>query len=194
MAEVKVIVLPTLEVEGTPFRVLDYTLDEAISRQSMLVCEATEVDIEPLDPALVIGKDAVFKLTRNDGSGEREFLGRVVRAERAPTEDDVRTLRLSIAPAPWALSKRSDCRTFQDKSVVDIVTEVLEGAGVTADQQDWRTTESHAPLKYTVQYRETDFAFIERLLSEEGIYFAVHFVTGKAVMIFGDDPAGLGGV
>ncbi len=194
MAEVKVFVVPTLDVEGTAFRVLDYTLKESISKQSLLACEAMEDDTEPLNPEELIGKDATFTLGKSDGSAAREFLGRVVRAVRAPNRDDVRTLRFHIAPAPWSLSKRADCRTFQEKSVVDIVTEVLEAAGIAGDRQDWRTTEDHAPLKYTVQYRETDFDFIARLLSEEGIYYAVHFVDGKDVMVFGDDPAGLGDI
>ena len=192
MAAVKVIVLPTLEIEGTPFRVLDYELSEALSTRSLLTCEAMEQDVEPLNPIALIGKDAIFQLSRSDGSGQRQFLGRVVRAERAPTEDDVRTLRLRIAPAPWALGKRSDCRTFQEMSVVDIVKEVLDKAGVGSDRQDWRVTEEHAARAYVVQYRETDFDFMQRLLSEEGIYYAVQFVDGKDMMIFGDDPAGLG--
>lgn len=192
MAEVKIYVQPDLEVAGDTFQVVRYVLREALSEPSSLRCEVTELDAEPRNPGQLIGQDAKFRLRRTDGSSEREFLGRIVVAERTADEDDVRTLLLDIAPVPWALSKRTACRVFQKLSVVDIAMEVLSAAGVTSDRQDWRITGEHPEREYLVQYRETDLAFLHRILSEEGIYYAVHHQDGKDMLVFGDDPAGLG--
>ncbi len=193
MAEVKIQSLPTLEVEGTELRVLKYTLSEGLSALSELTLEA-EQDGEQVPPGDLIGKRAGFHLTRTDGSGERHYFGDVIFAERFLTDDGASILRLQVAPHPWRASKRTNCRTFQEKSVVDVVTEVLEGAGVSSDQQRWQVTGDYPARTYTVQYRESDFAFVRRILSEEGIYFAVHHVDGLDVLFFGDEPTGLGEV
>ncbi len=194
MADVVVRVQPTMDIEGTAFRVLRYELTEALSEPSSLSCEVMEDDAEPRHPRDLLGKTAVLELGRSDGSQQRQFVGRVVRAERAPNEDDTRTLHLRVAPVPWALGKRADCRVFQKKTVVDIATEVLETAGVPSDQQEWNTTGEHPEREYLVQYRETDLDFVQRILSEEGIYYAAHFRDGKDVLVLGDDPDGLGEV
>jgi len=75
---------------------------------------------------------------------------------------------------------------------VDIVTKVLADAGV--DKSSWKTTGSYPTRDYTVQYRETDLAFIGRLLSEEGIYFTIQHDDQTDTIVFGDDPKGLGAV
>lgn len=194
MAEVKLLVEPSLEVEGTRFQVLRYDLTESLSELSRLRCAVTELDVEPKNPAELIGKTAILTLARTDGIQRREFVGRVVVAAREVDEDDVRCLSLEVAPVPWALSKRADCRVFQHQTVVDIAKAVLEAAGVPADQQDWRVTEEHPEKEYLVQYRETDLDFLWRILAEEGIYFAVHHEDGADKLVFGDDPRGLGDV
>jgi type VI secretion system secreted protein VgrG len=103
-------------------------------------------------------------------------------------------MRVVVAPAIWNLEKRATSRIFQEKSVPDILKEVLEGAGVASAQQDVRIGESHPTRKYVVQYRETDLDFLLRLAAEEGIYFAVHTVDGRDVVVLGDAPDGLGDV
>jgi type VI secretion system secreted protein VgrG len=194
VAEMEVKIEATLDVEGTPFRVLRYDLIESVSALSLCECEVMEDDAEPRSPGDLIGKTAKLELGRADGSQTRTFTGRVVVAERIADEDGVRTVHLEIAPVPWQLGKRADCRVFRDLSVPDIMKKVLEKGGVAADKQDWRLTGDHPVREYTVQYRESDFDFLQRLLSEEGIYFAVHVVDGVDKIILGDDPKGLGDV
>jgi type VI secretion system secreted protein VgrG len=194
MAEVKVFILASLDVEGIPFRVLRYDLREALSELSTLRCEVTEQDQLPRNPSELSGKTASFTLSRTDGNQERKFLGRVVSAERSPDTDDVRTLKLDIAPAPWALSKRADCRVYQEQSVVDIAKDVLEKAGVTSDMQDWKLTGQHPEREYITQYRERDLTFLRRILGEEGIYFALDHTGETEKIVFGDDTSGLGDI
>ena len=183
---------PTISIDGAPFRVLGYVVREALSEISTLTCEVIEDDVETKNPAALIGMRAEFSLERSEMGDERTFVGQIVRAERHPDNNDVRTLRLIVAPVPWVLTKRHDCRVFQNLSVVDIAKEVLSAAAIPDDKQDWQIAGTHNEREYLVQYRETDFDFLQRILSEEGIYWAVHFVDGNDVIQFSDKPNGTG--
>src|SRR6185295_2765624 len=92
----------------------------------------------------------------------------------------------------FRLGKRADCRTFQEKSVPDVVKKVLADGGIPEGDQEHKLSGSYPSRVYTVQYRESDLDFIARILSEEGIYFGVRFEDGSDKVIFGDDPAGFG--
>ncbi|WP_437746598.1 type VI secretion system tip protein TssI/VgrG [Sorangium sp. So ce1504] len=191
MADHHVLAIPSLSVEGKIYRVLRFELTEQLSELTRLECELLDDEAALPRPKEVLGKRAVFTLSRSDDTQTRSFAGTIVLAELVPDPDDVPTLRIEVAPALWNLGQRSDCRIFQDKSAVDIVKEVLEGAGVPAAQQDWRVTEPHPTRVYTVQYRERDLDFVHRLLAEEGIYFAIHMKDDEDVVVFGDSPTGL---
>lgn len=185
-----ILVEPTIDVEGSAYRVLGYDLIEEMFDVSRLHCEIMDDEGDAPDPAALVDKAVTFTLIRSDGGPKRFFYGKVIDAERAPNSDDIRTVRLEVAPTLWRLQKRADCRIFQKLSVTDIIKKVLEGGGVSAAQQEWKTSESYSPRDYVVQYRETDYDFIARLCSEEGIYFAVHHKDGKDIVAFGDKPDG----
>ncbi|MBK8253721.1 MAG: type VI secretion system tip protein VgrG [Polyangiaceae bacterium] len=189
-----ILVEPTIDVDGTSYRVLRYDILDEMFELPRLHCEIMNDEGDVPDPASIVDKAVEFILHRSDGAPKRYFYGKIASVERAPNSDDIKTLHLEVLPALWQLQKRADCRIFQKKSVVDIVKAVLEGAGVPADQQEWNTTESYSPRVYVVQYRESDFDFVRRLCSEEGIYFAVHHKGGKDVVVFGDKPDGFGDV
>ncbi|WP_437593386.1 type VI secretion system Vgr family protein [Sorangium sp. So ce1000] len=191
MAEHHVLAIPSVSVEGKIYRVLRFELTEQLSELTRLECELLDDAAALPRPKEVLGKRAVFTLARSDDTQTRSFAGTIVLAELVPDPDDVPTLRIEVAPALWNLGQRSDCRIFQEKSAVDIVKEVLEGAGVPAGRQDWRVTEPHPTRAYTVQYRERDLDFVHRLLAEEGIYFAIHMKNDEDVLVFGDSPTGL---
>ncbi len=189
-----ILVEPTIDVEGTTYRVLRYDLIDDMFEVPRLHVEIMSDDGDAPEPADLVNKAATFTLIRSDGAPKRFFYGKAVTVARVPNSDDIRTVHLEIAPALWQLQKRADCRIFQKLSVVDILKKVLEGGGVPSSQQEWKTTESYSPRDYTVQYRETDLDFLTRLCSEEGIYFAVHHKDGKDMVVFGDKPDGLGDI
>lgn len=185
---------PALTIEGRALRVLRYELVEGLSEVARLACELFDDEAPLPRPGDVVGKKAVFTLTRSDGNDSRSFVGTIVRAELAPDADDVPSLRLLVAPRLWNLGKRKDCRIFQEMSAVDIVKEVLTGAGVPASAQDWRLGEDHPQRTYVAQYRETDLDFVRRLLAEEGIWFAPCVKDEEDVLVFSDTTDGLGDV
>jgi type VI secretion system secreted protein VgrG len=77
--------------------------------------------------------------------------------------------RVTLRPWLWFLQRATNCRIFQDKTVVDIVLEVFRAHHF--DNVELRLTGEYSLRQYVVQYRESDYAFVSRLLEDEGIYF-----------------------
>jgi type VI secretion system secreted protein VgrG len=76
---------------------------------------------------------------------------------------------------------------FQDKSVDEIVTEVLTSCGIPKNRQRWQLAGSYAKREYCVQYFESSLAFVSRLLEEEGIFFRSVVEDGQDFIVFSDD-------
>ncbi|MEW7972896.1 MAG: type VI secretion system tip protein TssI/VgrG [Candidatus Thiodiazotropha endolucinida] len=93
--------------------------------------------------------------------------------------------RVTLRPWFWLLTQTSDCRIFQNKRVPDIIKEVFQDNGF-SDFED-QLSGSYREWEYCVQYRETDFNFISRLMEQEGIYYYFKHEAGKHTLILCDD-------
>jgi len=82
-------------------------------------------------------------------------------------ESEMLAYNLTIVPKLWLLTRSARSRIFQNKSVPDIVKRILTEHGVT-DVKD-SLTATYEPREYCVQYQETAFDFVSRLLESEGI-------------------------
>ena len=92
--------------------------------------------------------------------------------------------RATMVPWAWLLTLFNDCRIFQNKSVPDIVQQVFSDRGFT-DYAN-RCTGTYPVREYTVQYRETDFNFISRLLEDEGIFYFFEHSADKHTLVLAD--------
>jgi len=93
-----------------------------------------------------------------------------------------------VVPQLWLLGQIEDCRVFQNKSALDIVEDVLASAGVTA--YELRVYGERPVREYTVQYNETDLAFVSRLLQEDGYFFFFeHNADAHTLVIADANPA-----
>jgi type VI secretion system secreted protein VgrG len=129
------------------------------------------------------------------GGGTRPFHGLVTRFVRtgeqtAGTTQSSRQLyryQLRLQPWLWFLSRTADCRIFQNKSVKEIFEAVVKGHGF----NDYRLslTGEYQQLEYCVQYRETDFNFVSRLLEAAGIFYFFEHHDGQHVMVLADDAS-----
>jgi type VI secretion system secreted protein VgrG len=90
----------------------------------------------------------------------------------------------TLVPSFWLLTLYSDCRIFQSKSVPDIVSAVLSSRGISNYQNELSGT--YSPRDYCVQYRETDWNFVSRLLEQEGISFYFTYASGKHTLVLTD--------
>jgi type VI secretion system secreted protein VgrG len=100
-----------------------------------------------------------------------------------------RYFRYQITGRPWLwlLTRTSDCRIFQNVSVPDIVKDVL--GKYPEIKFESRLTGDYRPWEYCVQYRETDFNFVSRLLELEGIYYFFQHEVGKHTLTLADSYA-----
>jgi type VI secretion system secreted protein VgrG len=135
----------------------------------------------------VLGKPMTVHLDLADGS-KRHFNGVVTRFGSTGWNGSLCAYEATLHPWLWLLTRASDCRIFQDKSVVDIVKEVCANAayGGLVDLDDAALTGTYEALPYCVQYRETDFNFVCRLLEGAGIYFYFSHDTSRHTMVLAD--------
>jgi type VI secretion system secreted protein VgrG len=179
-----------LTVDGKDYHVLWLEAREPLDEVGELRCEITDRAGGP-DPAALVGKSLVLTLRRKEGAEERTIAGYVVEASSStPRGDEEIGPRLVARPRLHRLTQRTDCRVFQNLTAPDIVKKVLDGAGVPAAAQSWKIEGTYPARVYTTQYRESDLAFIQRLLSEEGIAFAVDGSSGADVVTFFDTDLG----
>ncbi len=124
---------------------------------------------------------------------ERHFSGIITKFSQARTHhgdvdasnDKWYTYHVEFRPKFWLTTKQSASKVFQEKTSKDIISEVLGDSGVTFE---WKLQGDPPERLYTLQYEETDFNFISRLLEHDGIsYFFDH--KNKKV-VFTDNPGG----
>lgn len=94
--------------------------------------------------------------------------------------------RAEIVPWFWFLTRTSDCRIFQQKNIPDIIKQVFNYFGF-QDFQD-RTQASYPQREYVVQYRETAFNFVSRLMEECGIFYFFEHDQSSHTLVFADKP------
>ncbi|MCP3065181.1 type VI secretion system tip protein VgrG [Myxococcus sp. K38C18041901] len=105
-------------------------------------------------------------------AGARRLCGIVHRVEHLGTQAGHLLARAHVVPALWALSLRKDQRIFQEKTVPEVLEEVLLQA-LRPFERPFRLelNREYLPREYCVQYRESDLDFLQRLMEEEGIVF-----------------------
>jgi type VI secretion system secreted protein VgrG len=138
-----------------------------------------------------IRKPATLTIIVSDDGTDREIHGIVSRIEQENQERKWSQYRFTLVPHAWLLLHRMDCRIFQTMTVPAIVQKVLEGAGLASgDNFRFSLQGTYVARDYCVQYRESDWDFVSRLLEEEGIYYYLDAGSASDVLVFGDKAAG----
>src|SRR3989441_4691039 len=145
---------------------------------------STRGDIKPSD---LLGKSITVKLELVKG-GSRYFNGYVTRFAQGTTLGRYYEYRMTVRTWLWFLTRTADCRIFQEKTVPDIIKEVFQDHSMAVFED--RLTATYAQREYCVQYRETDFAFVRRLMEEEGIYYYFEHSDGKHTLKLVDSDSG----
>jgi len=136
-----------------------------------------------LDFSQIVGKSATVGIALADGSS-RYLNGVVGRFVQGGGDARFYTYFAELHPWLWLLTMSADCRIYQNKSVPDIVTGLFSELGFT----DWQNslTGTYPALDYCVQYNETAFAFVSRLLEDQGIFYFWKHEDGKHTLVLGD--------
>ncbi len=137
-----------------------------------------------LDFSAIVGKSATITVELADQS-KRYVNGIVGRFFQAGLADGFATYHAELRPALWLLTMSADCKIFQHQSVPDIIEAVFSDLGFT----DYRNglTGSYDKREYCVQYDETAFDFVSRLMEDEGIFYFFEHEDGKHTMVLADD-------
>ena len=136
-----------------------------------------------LDFASALGQGSTVTLKTQDEQ-KRYFHGVMTEARWAGTQEDLSLYQLVLRPWLWLLTRTSDCKIFAKKSPIDIIKQVFSDRGF-SDFRD-ETTGTPPTLEYCVQYRETDFNFVCRLMEEYGIYYFFEHSDGKHTLVLAD--------
>lgn len=156
---------------------------EGLSQHFAITLEILSLDEIELLPNL--GKPAAIE-SRLDGQVLRHFHGIVVDAEYIEEINGAGFVyRLTLAPAAQLHDHGSNYRIFQNKSVIDVIKAVLSECGIAFEV---KATGGTRQLAYCVQYGESDFAFISRLMEEEGLYYHYAHASSAHTMIISDRP------
>jgi type VI secretion system secreted protein VgrG len=158
--------------------------EEEVSRPFLFTVDFRSTD-KSVTAASLLGKPITLHIPFGDGD-ERAVHGLVRRFSTFGRDrsDEQAHYQVEVVPALWFMSLSTNCRTFEDQSVLDIVEKVCKEAGVTNVKR--RVTAPPPPLPYVVQYRETDLAFVSRLLEEAGLYYTFEHEENKHTLVFSD--------
>ncbi|MBK9262782.1 MAG: type VI secretion system tip protein VgrG [Polyangiaceae bacterium] len=173
--------MPILDLKvasGADLSVRRFTVDESVSNLFTIGVwvrsEEPDIDLEG-----IVGKDASLRIVHGQqfvaGLGSRNWQGIVTHVEQAhgvtplPGQKAESSYFLRISPKAWLLTQRRNYRIYQHLSIPDIVDKLLSEWGITPV---WKIDRGSYPkLEFKVQYGESDYTFMSRLLEEAGIAF-----------------------
>ena len=152
----------------------EYTVDALSTRPN--------IDFDAL-----IGTHASVELATQN-NGPRQFDGIVTQARWAGVGENGNKYTLTLRPWFWLAGKRRNQRIFHNKTVVQIIEELLQPySGLGDPALENRLTGSYPELEYTVQYRESDLDFATRLMERFGISYHFHHDAGSHTLVLTDD-------
>ncbi|MGR4972169.1 type VI secretion system tip protein VgrG [Pseudomonas sp. LARHCG127] len=146
-----------------------------------------ELQLHSLDNAIdlnqLLGKPMCVSL-QLDGGGERYFHGIVARCSQNVDQGQFASYQATLRPWLWLLTRTSDCRIFQNLTIPQIIKQVFRDLGF-SDFED-ALSRPYREWEYCVQYRETSFDFVSRLMEQEGIYYFFRHEQGRHVLVMAD--------
>jgi type VI secretion system secreted protein VgrG len=146
-----------------------------------------------ITPESLLGTNATVALELNDSTSTRYFNGYITRfsvqgSVRTPAfKSNVGYLYLvTINPGLWFLTRSANSRIFNAMTINDIVMQELNASPLITVENDVGTTEKR---DFVVQYRETDFTFVSRLMEHAGVYYYFTHDNGKHTMVLLDQAS-----
>jgi type VI secretion system secreted protein VgrG len=156
---------------------------EGISRLFEYHAELFATIDTTIDPKALIGAKVSVALALSDVAGSRWVNGIVASFEQSSGDVEFDVYHARIVPSAWQLTLASNCRVFQNLTVMDIVKKVIGEYGLSLSDQ---TTAAYKPLDYCTQYNESDFHFIARILQQHGVFFWFEHTEQDNKIVFGD--------
>jgi type VI secretion system secreted protein VgrG len=156
---------------------------EGISRLFEYHVELLATVDTTIDPKSIVGTKVSVAINLSDAQGSRWISGIVASFEQYAGDSEFDVYKARIVPSMWQLTLSTNCRVFQNKTVMDIAKAVIGEYGLSLSDQ---TTNSYKPLEYCTQYSESDYHFVARILEESGIYYWFEHSDQDNKIVFGD--------
>ncbi len=138
-----------------------------------------------LDAAALVGKSMSVTIGA-PGAAPRQLSGLVARFVQTGQDRDFAVYEAELVPSLWLLTLSRDRKVFPNQGVDAIVQEVLAAFGVAFES---KLAGTYPKRDYCVQYDETAFDFISRLMEHAGIFYWFAFGAGGHRMVLADAPA-----
>ncbi len=155
---------------------------EELGRLFAYELQLTSLDAN-IDLNQLLGKPMSVGVQLADG-GERHFHGIVAQCSQSIDQGQFASYQVTLRPWLWLLSRTSDCRIFQNLSIPQIIKQVFRDLGF-SDFED-ALSRPYREWEYCVQYRETSFDFVSRLMEQEGIYYFFRHEQDRHVLVLAD--------
>ena len=139
-----------------------------------------------IKPESIVGQNVSIRLILGNGK-VRYFNGYVSHFTQLTSSDQLARYRATVVPWFWFLTRVADCRIFQEKTVPEIIEQIFRDRGFTDFENG--LSGKYRTWEYCVQYRETDFNFISRLMEQEGIYYFFKHENGKHSLVLADSAS-----
>ena len=141
---------------------------------------------DDLDFSKIVGKAVTitFTLASGDKAYRHGIVGRFTQSGKTPR---FTSYSATVYPWLWLMTMNSDCAIYQNMSVPDIIKKVFSNLGF-SDFKD-SLTGTYTAREYCVQYMETSFAFVSRLMEEEGIFYFFTHTDSAHTLVLADDAS-----
>jgi type VI secretion system secreted protein VgrG len=158
---------------------------EALGRPFEYELEVLSEDFS-IDLSTVLGQSVTVRIELQSGDDYRYINGVVTYFKLAGTEGRFARYQAVLNPSLSLLQRRINCRIFQELSARDVITNLFRESGFVAFED--RLQGEYPPIEYLVQYRESDFDFVSRLMEREGIYYYFVHESGQHTLVLADSP------
>ncbi|WP_460046436.1 type VI secretion system tip protein TssI/VgrG [Pseudomonas sp. S2_H01] len=137
---------------------------------------------ESIDLNQLLGKPVSLSLQLSAGS--RYFHGVVSRCSQNVDTGQFARYQVTLRPWLWLLTRTTDCKIFQHLTIPQIIKQVFRDLGF-SDFED-ALSRPYREWEYCVQYRESSFDFVSRLMEQEGIYYFFRHEKDRHVLVMAD--------
>ncbi len=141
-------------------------------------------DLSPYD---IVGKPMSVEVKTKEG-GQRFYHGIIGKFLNVGKSGGYQLYEVQLRPWIWLMSHSLDSRIFQELTIPEIVEKVFKNKNGFSDYR-LKLNGSYAKQTYCVQYRESDFDFVSRLLEQEGIYYFFEHEESKHTLVLADSPS-----
>ena len=171
---------------GDPLDVRQFQVRDRMSALFEITLSAVSENPD-IDFEAVVGQPASFVVRSGlDPRQDRLFTGVLSHLQQVAVEDrGLSTYQITLVPTLWLLTQRRNHRMFQHLSELEIVRKLLDEWGIKYAE---KITGEYRKRKYRVQYGESDFAFLCRMLEDAGISFHFEARGEESVLVLNDAP------